>query len=84
MATPNTSAKQVIDVDCFSSWAFRFRTPWYLLMGSGGITSAGAVVEVSNDATKVFMDSRLKVRKAICVAVLNQFIKVHQGDDEGL
>ena len=33
---------------------------------------ARAVVEVSNDATKVFMDSRPKVGKAVCVAVLNQ------------
>jgi len=34
--------------------------------------SAGAVVEVSNDATKSSLDSRPKVEKAICVAVLNQ------------
>ena len=34
--------------------------------------SAGAVVEVSNGATKVFMDSRPKIGKVICVAVLNQ------------
>ena len=50
--------------------------------------SAGAVVEVSNDATEVFMDSRPKIGKVICVAVLNQVYRqvhrqVHRGDGDG-
>lgn len=50
--------------------------------------SARAVVEVSNDATKVFMDSRPKIGKVVCVAVLNRVYRqvhrqVHRGDDDG-